>query len=58
MQGFIQNFLLREKKLGDILKRFDIGEGARQACLTEIMTSDVQKGSANKFQVSVELLRL
>ena len=49
--------------LGDLLKHFDIGGGGRQACLTEIMTSEIQKVSAkklvvNKFQLSVELLRL
>ena len=48
--------------LGDLLKRFDIG-GDRQAFLTEIMTSEIQKVSANKlvvnkFQLCVELLRL
>ena len=39
------------------------GGGGHQACLIEIMTSEIQKVSANKlvvnkFQLSVELLRL
>ena len=56
-----------EEHLGDLSKRFDMGGGGgggRQACLINIMTSEIQKVSANelvlnKFQLSkIELLRL
>ena len=60
-QGFIQDFLLGGgggEHLGDLLKPSHIG--GCHACLTEIMTSEINKVSANKlvvnkFQLSVKL---
>ena len=63
-QDFIQEFLIEggggrgEEHLGDLSKRFDMGGGGgSQACLIDIMTSEIQKVSANelllnKFQLS------
>ena len=64
-QGFIQDFLLGGggggKHLGELLKLFDVYLLKR--FITEIMTSEIQKVTANKlvvnkFQLSAELLTL